>query len=110
MSLAPEIQTNLERSKLSMSHLREIQRLRTPDEQLKMVEACEKEEWSSRTLKSKVDKALAGPKPEGREAPEPGNKSLFQFVWKKGALVFKGQFQLGTAEFESYIAEFRSAM
>jgi ParB/RepB/Spo0J family partition protein len=111
MSLAPEVQTNLERSKLSMSHLREIQRLRTPDEQLKMVEACEKEEWSSRTLKSKVDKVLAGPKPEGHEAPEAGNKPPFQFSWKGSDLVIKARYASDSGKpIETYLRELGEAI
>jgi ParB-like protein len=92
LRLAPEVQANLVQTKLTMTHLREIMRLGTPEEQLRMAEACETGDWSCKALKAKVDKALAGPEKEAKGPAEPaGDVKPIRFSWKDGKLAVKIQ-------------------
>jgi predicted nuclease of restriction endonuclease-like (RecB) superfamily len=92
-----------------MGHLREILRLTNPQEQLKLAEACEKEDWSCRVLKAKVDQALAG-HPEPTANKPKAAAAAFQFHWKGRELHIKVRpFRLDHESWTEYCCAFGTA-
>jgi len=83
--LTPEVTEKTRRLGFSGAHLQELARLPDAQSQLKMVDACDKAGWSSKVLRDKVSRTLAGgPEKADKEPAEPASeKGPFQFV-KKG--------------------------
>ena len=81
----PEITEDLRRRKFSGAKLTELARLRDAESQLKMADACDKQGWSSKVLRDKVSRALAGPgeaKPKVEPPVYNAGGQDFQFLQK----------------------------
>ena len=61
LQLTPEVTEKTRRLGFSGAHLQEIVRLPDAPSQLKMADACDKQGWSSKVLRDKVSRSLAGP-------------------------------------------------
>jgi len=86
--LSPEVTAEYRRRDFSGAHLQELVRLPDAQSQLKMADACDKAGWSSKVLRDKVSRALAGgPKEASKDVAEgsqpQAEEGPFQFV-KKG--------------------------
>jgi len=85
-SLNPEVRKNFQRWKFSKSDVVELMRLKTPEEQIRLGQRCQKEGLSLRALHALVDEKLdRGDKPRaifqkeiGIPGPDPAAK-----LWKK---------------------------
>jgi ParB/RepB/Spo0J family partition protein len=110
LQFSPEVTENLRRLKFSGAHLKELARLPDAESQLKIADSCDKQGWSSKVLRDKVSRALAGGDAEKVAQAPAEPPAPFQFAWKKGDLIIKGCFQPTVKNPPEYLGQFGAAL
>ena len=109
LQLTPEVTEKTRRLGFSGAHLQEIVRLPDAQSQLQMADACDKQGWSSKVLRDKVSRSLAGGTEKEAKAPaEPA--APFQFTGKGKRFLISSQDKPSMDMLDVYIQGLRGAI